>query len=756
MVSAQSDLYSLGVLLFYLATQKYPVPGRSLRELRDAHAQGRRTSLSSLRPDLPKRLVEVIETALDADPARRFDSARALRLALERIPARRLLRARLLIAVCAVIAVGATSALTWPSRRAETVSIPFAERDWVLVTAFENKTGDSSLDGALEYALERELASSAFVNVVPRARIEDTLQLMRKPRETRVDAAVGLELALRDGAIRAAIVGRVEKTGGTYSISARILDPVSNSTEGVATEPSISQDDLIVGVGRVAKEIRRRLGEMLPQLATTSAHYERVATPSIRALQLYSQARALMGDVVLFHGTVPARAAELLLKGALHEDPDFLWAHILMAHALRAQGGRHAEAIHHAERAAAAVASGADHYVAVGELNELRGSFSTSPSERTRYFEQAFGHFETALQMQPDHFWASMCLMDVSRTLRRFPGRGRIDAYIAMRPHHVGVVGQAMEAALAAGDFPLAREYARRGSVLDIQDDLWAGFYGNTAANLRMFPARASLLERNASQALFEADRLSADPRSRQPGAVINRMGQKLGDLYRSLGRLDRAEQVATWIQPVSSGRRLLAFAGLERENPVALRPLLNELFPSPREALGGHGGWNASVSQAFVEAGMFDQAEELAEVWRSQAGTDRPTLSILVDAQLALAQGRVERGVELLEGLTRTTDDNPFFIRRNASLVLARFWIGRGEHARAVATLEDIVRQPLANPFESLMPEYVRVRERLAQAYRGVGRIAEAEGIEADLRQLLAVATDDHPMKRRLTRTGS
>ena len=344
--------------------------------------------------------------------------------------------------------------------------------------------------------------------------------------------------------------------------------------------------------------------------------------------------------------------------------------------------------------------------------------------------------------------------MDVSRTLGRFPGRRRIDAYIAMRPNHVGVVGQAMDAALAGGDLSLAREYARRGSALDVQDDLWAGFYGNTAASLRMFPARVALLERNASQALFEADRLAADPRSRQPVQVVNRMGLKLADLYRALGRLDRVEQVATWIQPESSGRRLLATAGLERENPAALRPLLNKLFPRTREALGGHGGYNASVSQAFVEAQLFDQAAELADEWRSQAGTDRPNLAILVDAQLALAQGRVARGVQLLEGLTRITDYDG--IRRNASLSLADIWISNGEHTRAVATLEDIVRQPFANPFESLAPEYVRVRERLAQAYRGVGRIAEAEEIEADLRKMLAVATDDHPMKRRLTRTGS
>lgn len=58
-------------------------------------------------------------------------------------------------------------------------ALRFQGRDWVLIAAFENKTGETVLDGTLEYALERELSNSPFVNVAPRERIEDVLQLMR-------------------------------------------------------------------------------------------------------------------------------------------------------------------------------------------------------------------------------------------------------------------------------------------------------------------------------------------------------------------------------------------------------------------------------------------------------------------------------------------------------------------------------------------------------------------------------------------------
>jgi hypothetical protein len=79
-----SDVYSAGVLLYYLVTSDYPVEGRTLEELRAAHMQGRRRLLSDRRSGLPLPFIQLVDRALSPDPEQRYASASALLEALER------------------------------------------------------------------------------------------------------------------------------------------------------------------------------------------------------------------------------------------------------------------------------------------------------------------------------------------------------------------------------------------------------------------------------------------------------------------------------------------------------------------------------------------------------------------------------------------------------------------------------------------------------------------------------------------------
>ncbi|HVL66354.1 MAG TPA: protein kinase [Vicinamibacterales bacterium] len=88
--SVQSDLYSLGVLMFYLTTASFPVTGVTVEGLAANHARGARTRLEDLRPDLPKAFVHVVDRALAPGLSERFTSAGAMHEALmaASVPAR--------------------------------------------------------------------------------------------------------------------------------------------------------------------------------------------------------------------------------------------------------------------------------------------------------------------------------------------------------------------------------------------------------------------------------------------------------------------------------------------------------------------------------------------------------------------------------------------------------------------------------------------------------------------------------------------
>ena len=80
--SVQSDIYSLGVLLYHLVTNDYPVHGQTPAELIDAHKQGRVRHLRDVAPALPAWFVRAIERAIAPNPRDRFRTAGEFEAAL--------------------------------------------------------------------------------------------------------------------------------------------------------------------------------------------------------------------------------------------------------------------------------------------------------------------------------------------------------------------------------------------------------------------------------------------------------------------------------------------------------------------------------------------------------------------------------------------------------------------------------------------------------------------------------------------------
>jgi serine/threonine protein kinase len=83
--SVASDIYSLGVLLFHLASKTYPVRADTVEGLARALECRDVKRLKDVRSDLPDHLCQLVDRALNVDPRGRFRCAADMHHALARI-----------------------------------------------------------------------------------------------------------------------------------------------------------------------------------------------------------------------------------------------------------------------------------------------------------------------------------------------------------------------------------------------------------------------------------------------------------------------------------------------------------------------------------------------------------------------------------------------------------------------------------------------------------------------------------------------
>jgi len=194
----------------------------------------------------------------------------------------------------------------------------FAPRDTVLVSDFENGTGEPQLDDALQTAFTVSLEQSQHFNVFPRARIGSVLQLMGKPGDARITPALGREICQREN-IRGLIACSIAR-GQEYAFSAELIDPQTGTTVRSYSERVHGEDHILEALDRISGEARADLGESLYQIHGANRPLPQVTTSSLAALKEYAE------GISLWHQGKYADGATAL-RAAVEADPDFAMAH---------------------------------------------------------------------------------------------------------------------------------------------------------------------------------------------------------------------------------------------------------------------------------------------------------------------------------------------------------------------------------------------------------------------------------------------
>ena len=196
-------------------------------------------------------------------------------------------------------------------------------KDTVVLADFANTTGDSVFDGALRQGLSAQLEQSPFLNLLSDERITQTLSLMAQPKDARVTHDLAREVCQRT-ASAAVLDGAIAQVGTEYLLTLKAVNCSNGDSLGSAEAQATDKNHVLDALGKVASEIRSKLGESLASVQKYDAPPENVTTPSLEALKAYSlgyQAMVVKSD---YEAAVP------LFQQAISLDPNFAMAYARM------------------------------------------------------------------------------------------------------------------------------------------------------------------------------------------------------------------------------------------------------------------------------------------------------------------------------------------------------------------------------------------------------------------------------------------
>jgi non-specific serine/threonine protein kinase len=314
-VDQRADLFSLGVVLYELATATMPFAGASPTEIIDRILHEAPVPPSALNASVPKAFDAVIARALEKSPTFRYQSARDMEADLRKI-SEEMERA------FSVSASGAAAAIA-----AHTAS-PI-ERS-VAVMTFANITrepADDWIGTGIAETVSSDLKNIHGLAVIGRARVFDALRNLSS--NTSLDESLAIDIGRRLGATWV-VVGGFQKMGEMVRITAHFLD-VATGTVRRTVKVDGRVGEIFALQDKIVYELSQGLNLVLR--GTEVAGIERRETKSVEAYESF--ARGMMNLRLASRDSIERAIAAF--EAATRHDPEYAlaWAALGGAYSLK-------------------------------------------------------------------------------------------------------------------------------------------------------------------------------------------------------------------------------------------------------------------------------------------------------------------------------------------------------------------------------------------------------------------------------------
>ena len=193
------------------------------------------------------------------------------------------------------------------------------ERDILVLTDFDNRTGDAVFDGTLRQGLAIQLEQSPFLRILDEEQVHRGLRLMGVPPGGRITFPIAHDLCVRDGAA-ATIEDSIVSLGRRYVITLEATACQGGATLARVQTEAEDKEHVLRALGAAATAVRSKLGESHATIEKLNRPLEQVTTGSLEALQNYTAGSAALGSGQ-FLSSVP------LFERAVALDPNFAMAY---------------------------------------------------------------------------------------------------------------------------------------------------------------------------------------------------------------------------------------------------------------------------------------------------------------------------------------------------------------------------------------------------------------------------------------------